>query len=169
MLITYLYTIFLTGYGGVIIKFEKVVESHTYDRFGEILYILHKNNRKYLNDSLAEHDLNLLQAMCMLILLGKETCTQKELTEFLFLTKSGVTKAITELEKDGYISKEKSPSDSRQYVLRLTKKGMEMIPTLIEINNRWEEEVGLNDLDDEFFEKLKTLAYNAIELNEKNQ
>lgn len=30
--------IFLTGYGGVIIKFEKVVESHTYDRFGEILY-----------------------------------------------------------------------------------------------------------------------------------
>ena len=107
--------------------------------------------------------------MCMLILLGKETCTQKELTEFLFLTKSGVTKAITKLEKDGYISKEKSPSDSRQYVLRLTKKGMEMIPTLIEINNRWEEEVGLNDLDDEFFEKLKTLAYNAIELNEKNQ
>ena len=68
-----------------------------------------------------------------------------------------------------YISKEKSPSDSRQYVLRLTKKGMEMIPTLIEINNQWEEDVGLNDLDDEFLEKLKTLAYNSIELNEKNQ
>ena len=122
-----------------------------------------------MNDSLAEHDLNLLQAMCMLILLGKETCTQKEFTEFLFLTKSGVTKAITKLEKDGYISKEKSPSDSRQYVLRLTKKGMEMIPTLIEINNRWVGAVGLNELDDEYFEKLQTLAYNAIELNEKNQ
>ena len=46
---------------------------------------------------------------------------------------------------------------------------MEMIPTLIEINNQWEEDVGLNDLDDEFLEKLKTLAYNSIELNEKNQ
>lgn len=99
---------------------------------------------------------------------GKRNLHTKGIDWIFIFNKSGITNAITKLEKDGYISKEKSPVDSRQYVLRLTKKGMEMIPTLIEINNRWEEDVGLNNLDDEFLEKLKTLAYNSIELNEKN-
>ena len=75
-------------------KFERVVESYTYNRFGEILYVLHKNNRKYLNDSLSQYDLNLLQAMCILTIDQKNDINQKELTEILYLTKSGIAKAI---------------------------------------------------------------------------
>lgn len=146
-------------------KFEKVVESHHYDRFGELLYILHKNNRKYLNDSLAEYDLNLLQAMCMFIMIERKNISQQELTELLFLTKSGITKAIRKLEVDGFIERSKSEKDARQYVLNLTKKGEETIPTLIKIYDKWEELIGLNELDDEFFETLTKLTYKAIDLN----
>ena len=79
-------------------KFEKIIEFHSYDKFGEILYILHKNNRKYLNDALSKHDLNLLQAMCLLTLDDKNDLSQQDLTDILFLTKSGITKAVKKLE-----------------------------------------------------------------------
>ncbi|WP_405284204.1 MarR family winged helix-turn-helix transcriptional regulator [Methanobrevibacter sp.] len=146
-------------------KFERILESYTYDRFGEILYILHKNNRKYLNDALAEYDLNLLQAMCILTICQKNDTTQKELTEILYLTKSGITKAINKLQNEGFVIKEKSSKDNRKYVLKLTEKGKEIIPHLIAINDEWEEKIGLTELDDEFIENLKDMTYKSIELN----
>ena len=149
-------------------KFEKVVEFHTYDKFGELLYILHKNNRKYLNDALAEYDLNLLQAMCMLIMFERNDVTQQELTDLLFLTKSGITKAIRKLEADGFIVRSKSKTDARQYVLNLSEKGIDIIPTLIQINEKWEELIGFNELDDGFLEILTKLAYKSIDLNSES-
>lgn len=146
-------------------KFERVFESYTYERFGEILYILHKNNRKYLNDALAEYGLNLLQAMCILTISRKNDITQKELTEILYLTKSGITKAINKLQDEGFVFKEKSEKDNRKYVLKLTEKGEEIIPILYAINDEWEKKIGLTELDDEFKETLKEITYRSTELN----
>lgn len=146
-------------------KFERIVESYTYNRFGEILYVLHKNNRKYLNDSLSQYDLNLLQALCILTIDQKDDINQKELTEMLYLTKSGITKAINKLQEDGFIIKEKSQKDNRKFVLKLTQKGEDIIPTLNAINYEWEQKIGLTDLDDEFIETLKDMTYRSIELN----
>lgn len=146
-------------------KFERVVESYTYNRFGEILYVLHKNNRKYLNDALSDYNLNLLQAMCILTIDQKDDITQKELTEMLYLTKSGITKAINKLQEDEFIVKEKSKKDSRKFVLKLTEKGKAIIPTLNAINDEWEQKIGLTELDDEFVETLKDMTYRSIELN----
>ena len=149
-------------------KFERVVESHTYERFGEILYILHKNNRKYLNDSLAEHGLNLLQAMCILTIDEKTDITQKQLTEILYLTKSGITKAINKLKQDGFVIKERSEKDNSKFVLKLTQKGKDIIPTLNAINLEWERKIGLQDMNDELLEALKDMTYKSIELNLDN-
>ena len=150
-------------------RFEKVVEYHTYDRFGELLYILQRNNRKYLNDKLAEYDLNLLQSMALLIICQKENITQKDLAEFLFLTKSGMTKAITKLESSKYIKKERSKEDSRKYVLILTPKGRKILPKVIKVIQGWEEKIGLNEFDETFMENLKKLAYASIELNSQEE
>ncbi len=148
-------------------KFEKIIEFHSYNRFGEILYILHKNNRKYLNDSLSKHDLNLLQAMCILTLDEKSDLSQQDLTDILFLTKSGITKAVKKLEDMGYVERTKSKTDARQYVLNLTDKGREIIPTLHDINDEWESKMGLPELDDSFIRILHNLAYKSIDLNSK--
>lgn len=150
-------------------KFERVFESYTYNRFGELLYILHKNNRKYLNDSLAEYDLNLLQAMCLLTIEQKNDITQKELTEILYLTKSGITKALNKLQKEGFVIKEKSVNDNRKFILKLTEKGEDIIPILNAINDEWERKIGLRDFDDEFIESLKAITYKSIELNLENE
>lgn len=149
-------------------KFERVVETYTYDRFGEILYILHKNNRKYLNDSFANYDLNLVQVMCMLTICDKNDITQKQLTEMLYLTKSGITKAINNLEENKFIIKERSKEDQRKFVLKLTKKGYDVLPKAISIFNEWEDKIGLNEVDDSFLETLKKMTYKSIELNSED-
>ena len=150
-------------------KFERVVETYTYDRFGEILYILHKNNRKYLNDSFAKYDLNLVQVMCMLTICDKNDITQKQLTEMLYLTKSGITKAINNLEENKFIIKERSKEDQRKFILKLTKKGYDVLPKAISIFNEWEDKIGLNEVDDSFLETLKKMTYKSIELNSENE
>lgn len=146
-------------------KFERVVESYTYNRFGELLYILHTNNRKYLSDSLAEHGLSLVQSMCILTINEKDDITQKDLTDLLYLTKSGITKAINKLQEDGFVVKEKSKKDNRKFVLRLTEKGYGIVPILVAINRDWEDKIGMNDLDDDFLETLKKMTYKSMELN----
>lgn len=148
-------------------KFEKIIELHSYDKFGEILYILHKNNRKYLNDALSKHDLDLLQAMCILILDEKSDLSQQDLTDILFLTKSRITKAVKKLEDMGYVERTESKTDARQHVLNLTDKGKKIIPTLHDINNEWESKMGLPELDDSFIKILHNLAYKSIDLNSK--
>ncbi len=150
-------------------KSERVAQRYSYDRFGELLYVLHTNNRKYLHDSLAEHGLSLVQSICIITIHQKSDITQQELSDLLYLTKSGTAKAINKLEEDGFIVKEKSENDHRKFVLKLTDKGHDIIPTLIAINNDWEEKIGLNELDDEFHDTLKMLTYRSIELNFENE
>ena len=136
-----------------------------YERIGEIFYILHKNNRKYLNDSLNKYDLNLIQPMCLLTINNKENITQQDLTDYLFLTKSGITHAIRNLEQNNYLKRTQSKKDGRQYTLSLTPKGEKIIPKLIEINQKWENTMEINKLDERFIEELKDLADKSINLN----
>lgn len=146
-------------------KFKRTIEFHKYNRFDEILYILHKNNRKFLNDSLEEYNLNLLQAMCILIIDERKDTNHQELTDLLFLTKGGITKALKKLEADGYIIKKQSETDARRQILILTEKGNDIIPDLERINKKWEEMIGFDELDEEFLKTIKKLAYNSIKLN----
>ena len=150
-------------------KSERAEQKHSYDLFGELLYVLHTNNRKYLHDSLAEYGLSLVQSLCILTIHQKSDISQKELSDLLYLTKSGTAKAINKLQEDGFIVKEKSERDHRKFVLNLTDKGRDIIPTLIAINRDWECKIGLTELDDEFLETLQKMTYKAIELNSENE
>ncbi|MET3293178.1 UNVERIFIED_CONTAM: DNA-binding MarR family transcriptional regulator [Brevibacillus sp. OAP136] len=53
----------------------------------------------------------------------KETCIANELVHLLDIDRSYMSRIIAKLGKDGLISKEQSPSDSRTSLIRLTPKG----------------------------------------------
>ena len=148
--------------------YERHIGEHLFGE-SEILFhfyiLLHKNNRKYLNNSLNKYDLNLIQSMCLLTIHQKDNTTQQDLSEYLFLTKSGVTNAIRNLEKNNYITRTQSKKDGRQYTIKLTQKGEKIIPTLIEINQKWENTLELNKLDQRFLDDLTELANKSINLN----
>ena len=103
-------------------------EFYDYNRLGDLLFIFHKNHKIYLNNALAEYDLNLIQVLCMLRICNEEELNhsylnQKDLSDSLYITKGAITKAIKKLESNGIIIREQSQEDKRNNILKLSKKG----------------------------------------------
>ncbi len=143
---------------------------YDYNRLGDILFIFHKNHKTYLNNAFAKYDLNLIQVLCMLRIYNEEELNhsylnQKDLSDSLYITKGAITKAIKKLESNGIIIREQSQEDKRNNILKLSQKGRELIPILEEINKEWEEQMGLDKLDSEFFIKFIELAHRSARLN----
>ena len=135
--------------------------------FADVLYVFHKNHKDYLNFEFAGYNLSLIQLMCIFKVYINEGVNQKDLATDLSLTKGAITKAVTKLESNGYITREKLPEDKRHYYLKLTEKGKELIPVMRDINEKWENEMGLDKLDPAFLETLNKLTLRAIEINKK--
>lgn len=150
-------------------KFEKTMGFYDSNRLGDILFIFHKNHKKYLNDELSRYGLSLIQALCIVMIHESDELNQKDLSDGLYLTKGAITKAVTKLEKDNWISRERYNSDKRHYVLRLTEKGEKFIPKLYEINDKWETKMGLKELNPEFMETFNELTLRSIDLNLKKE
>ena len=142
------------------------IDLYNPNRFGDLLFIFHTNHKKYLNDLFSQYDLNLVQVLCLLRLNEENNLNQKDLSDSLYITKGAITKAIKKLESNGIIIREQSKEDKRHNILRLSQKGKGLIPILEEINNEWEEKMGLDKLDDEFFKTFIDLAFKSAELNE---
>ena len=139
---------------------------YDYNRLGDLLFIFHKNHKTYLNNALAQYDLNLIQVLCMLRVYNEENLNQKDLSDSLYITKGAITKAIKKLESNGIIIRQQSKVDKRHNILKLSQKGKDLIPSLEEINNEWEEKMGLDKLDDDFFKTFIDLAFKSAELND---
>lgn len=146
---------------------ESMFNIYDSDKFGVNLMIFHTNFKKFINVGLANYELNLIQALCLVIINREGNLNQKELADNLFLTKGAITKAVNKLENDGLVFREKSEIDKRNYVLNTTEKGENLVPDILEINRKWESEMGLKELPGEFEEIFKQLALRSIELNIK--
>lgn len=138
-------------------------------RFADTLFVFHKNHKDYLNHELAKYNLSLIQAFCVIKIYENDELSQKDLAGDLYLTKGAITKAVTKLESNGYLTREKLPEDKRYFVLRLTDAGKDLIPVMVDINAKWEKELGLTEIDPSFLETFKKLTLKAIDVNkEKN-
>ena len=133
---------------------------------GGILFILHKNQHKYLNDALAKHGLNIIQALFILRINKYEGLSQKDLAETFYLTKGSVAKSLKVLEEKNLIKREKLDGDKRKYSLKLTEEGEKLIPIIQKVNRNWEEKMRLYELNNDFMETLKDLTSKAIKLNQ---
>ena len=152
------------------IKLMKTENNQTFKEskyFADTLYVFHKNHKKYLNYEFAKYNISLIQVFCILKIFEKKGINQKDLASGLSLTKGAITKAITKLESNGHVVREKLPEDKRYYSLMLTEKGEELIPVMKEINEKWERELGLDKINPEFLETFKILTLKSIEMNEK--
>lgn len=148
-------------------KFKKTMGFYDSNRLGDILFIFHKNHKKYLNDELSKYDLSLIQALCILMIYESGELNQKDLSEGLYLTKGAITKAIKKLESGGWVVREKSSKDKRYYILKLSDKGKDFIPVMDEINKNWESKMGLDNLNPDFMNVFNELTLKAIDLNLK--
>ena len=139
---------------------------YDYNRLGDLLFIFHKNHKTYFNNTLEKYDLNLIQVLCIARIYNEENLNQKDLSDSLYITKGAITKAIRKLEDNGIIIREQSKADKRNNILKLSKKGKDLIPILEDINKEWEEKMGLDELDNEFFKTFIDLAFKSAKLND---
>ena len=65
--------------------------------------------------------------------------------------------------------REVNPKNRRKYMLNTTEKGSELVPMIRQISKEWEAEVGLNENDVEFREKLIQIAVNGQRLINENK
>ena len=135
------------------------------NRLGDNLFIFHKNHKTYLNNALMEYNLNLIQALCLLRIYNGDNINQKELSDDLYLTKGAITKAIKKLEENEYICREQSCWDRRNNILKITSKGLDLIPILDAINREWESKMGFDELSEEFVETFRKLSAKSSQLN----
>lgn len=142
-------------------------EMYDSDKFGANLLVFHTNYKKFINVELARYDLNLVQALSLVLIDRDGNLNQKILADRLFLTKGAITKTVNKLVDEGFVLREKSSKDKRNYVLNTTDEGRKIVPHIMEINRKWEMEMGLNELPLEFEDIFRHLALRSIELNLK--
>ena len=67
----------------------------------------------------------------------KDGLKMRELSRYLMVTGGNVTGLTDDLERDGLVAREASPSDRRAWILRLTPKGRRGFEAMAQEHERW--------------------------------
>ena len=85
----------------------------------------------------------------------KDGLKMRELSRYLMVTGGNVTGLTYDLERDGLVAREASPSDRRAWILRLTPKGRRGFEAMAQEHERWILEL-LGGLDERTVQQLYT-------------
>lgn len=123
-----------------------------------ILYIYHIHilQNEYLKgryDNITPRDITYL-----IYIFYNQNCSQRDLSELLFVSESGITQSIQKLEKNGYIERTTDETKKTRKIINLTDKGKLLMFSLIKEIYEREKEI-LNDFTDEDVEKFKKMLY----------
>lgn len=96
------------------------------ESIGKLTAAIHRNVQIILNNKLKGISIRSGQHDFFYVISLKEGISQKELSEWLYISKSTTAKAVKNLIAHGYIRKEKDMDDKRYDRLYLTEKGREI-------------------------------------------
>lgn len=122
------------------------------DKLYKEFQTLMRNHRKIVQNYLSEHGLYMGQPRVLFYLEKNPGSSQKELSDFLKISKEATSVSIRRLEKNGFINKDECRNDRRKNLLSLSDKGLAVVKDL-----------HLN------FEKLNKLMFIDLKENETKQ
>lgn len=109
------------------------------------------------------------QYLAMLVLWEHETIGFRELGELLQLKTGTLTPIVQRLVKNGYVRKEKHPSDDRKTCVLLTDAGREIMPEAKEIPNKLAKSLNLTHQEYlDYVEMLDTMTGSLMDANTKD-
>lgn len=76
----------------------------------------------------------------------------------LMVDKAYVSRVISQLEKQGYISRQRNPKDSRAYLLSSTESGKKILMQMEELFLHWNEDLKSGLSEDEYDTMVRLLA-----------
>ena len=98
--------------------------------------------------------------------------TQEEISRELCLNKSTVARALTQLEDRGYVRREQKPEDKRSVLVFPTDKMTEILPTVREITDKWNEMISEDISETEleiFISVLNRMSKKARKITQKGE
>ncbi|WP_407392968.1 MarR family winged helix-turn-helix transcriptional regulator [Methanobrevibacter sp.] len=129
------------------------------------IHNISKNQMKYLNSRISDFNLG-KEVRYIMMIFDNPNCSQEDLVAFYGESKANIAKSLKKLEDDGYITREVNPENRRKYMLKTTPKANELVPKVRQISLDWESEVGINEEDEEFKQKLREIAIRGMKLIE---
>lgn len=133
-------------------------------------YYAHKINQlartfnKKLNEGISQHGLFVSQWPIVIYLVEHKICTQVELSHYLNIEASSITRTIGRMELEGLISRQEG-EDRRERHIRLTDKALKLYPDWKMAADQIEANA-LRDLDPQeleiFSRVLKKMTHNLI-------
>ncbi|WLD57257.1 MarR family winged helix-turn-helix transcriptional regulator [Salinispirillum sp. LH 10-3-1] len=109
--------------------------------FGYHLWLLNRLAQGHFSKVLAPLSIGPGQQVYLLALQESECIHQDALAQRLSVDKSNVTRALTALSNEGYLERNKSPADGRQWLVCLTPKGISARREVIAHAQAWMEEL----------------------------
>lgn len=97
------------------------------------LYAVSKEIVRRYTPFLSEIDLTYTQYIAMMVMWEDREVSVKDLGKRLFLDSGTLTPLLKNLEKKGLVTRERSKTDERFLVVRITEKGMELREKAVEI------------------------------------
>lgn len=103
--------------------------------------LLRKDFTEYCSSKLADEGLSQGQ-LYFILYVGRHTgCSPKELTQALHMDAGHATRMLAKLAQDEFLVQEKSVTDRRAHILRLTEKGEAAFRLSHELFTQWDTEV----------------------------
>ena len=90
--------------------------------------------------------------------------SQEDLCDIFCQSKGTVAKTLRKLEDKGYIERIINKDNRRKYILKLTKKGEEVLPVLKREADYWHNSVGLAKISDEYMAVIRDVARKSYNL-----
>ncbi len=128
-----------------------------YDSIGKWISVIHRQFQTYINQELKEQDLNASQFIYLINLFQEDGINQETLTSKMYIDKSMTARSLKQLEKTGYIRREKSKTDGRAYEVFITKKAQAIRPEADRILTEWNKLLAENINDQEIISLIHVL------------
>lgn len=133
-----------------------------------LISILYRSHRVYLNNEIANLELNAGQIPVLIELLKVKNSSQEELSDRLCIDKGSIARSLKKMEDVKIIKREFLEENRRKYNIFLTNKGKKIALKIKEIDAEWEKLIceELSSINkEEFKENLKNLSIKALNLS----
>lgn len=142
------------------------------ESIGKLTAAIHRNLQIILNRKLKDISIRSGQHDFFYVISRNEGITQKELSEWLYISKSTTAKAVKNLMDYGYVRKEKDTGDNRYDRLYLTEKGKQitaqMQETFLEVVDITTRNLSPSEVE-QTKELLKRILNNVLEENRNEE
>ena len=132
--------------------------------------IINRYNTNYIDRKLADIGINNSQYFYVLHICNNPGITQDTIFEKILVNPSNITRALANLEKEGFITREPGVKVKRTWHLYPTEKSLECYDEILKITKGYVEEL-LSSFEKEeqelFMSMLKKVAFFAIDMNEE--